>query len=326
MSVVNLNYRDALNRALFEEMEKDPDVFIMGEEVAEYNGAYKVSQGLLEKFGEKRVIDTPIAENGFAGIGVGAAMLGVRPIVEFMTWNFALLAIDNIINSASKMCYMTGGQFSIPIVFRGPNGAGGRLSSQHSQSFESYYAHIPGLKVAIPATPADAYGLLKTSIRDNNPVIFLENEVLYNYKGDVVEQEYTIPFGKGEIKQEGSDLTIICWSRMVYESLAAAELLSKDGISVEVLDLRSVKPLDEELILKSVKKTNRVLVVEEGWEVAGFGSQIAYFVQKHAFDYLDAPVERIHQAETPMPYADNLEKLSLPDRMKIVEKVKEILV
>ena len=320
-----LSYREALNRAMVEEMEKDPDIFVMGEEVAEYDGAYKVTQGMLAKFGEKRVIDTPISENGFAGLGVGAAMLGIRPIIEFMTWNFALLAIDNIVNSAAKICYMSAGQFNIPIVFRGPGGAGGRLSSQHSQSFESFYAHIPGLKVVIPSTPADAYGLLKTSILDNNPVVFLENEILYNYKGEVLEQEYSIPLGKGEIKKEGKDITIISWSRMIHESLAAAEILRKENISVELLDVRSIKPLDEDLIMKSVKKTNRVLIVEEGWEIAGFGAQLAYLIQKKAFDYLDAPIERLHQCETPLSYAENLERASLPNRTSIVKKVKEIL-
>ena len=320
-----LSYREALNRAMTEEMEKDPNIFVMGEEVAEYDGAYKVTQGMLAKFGKKRIIDTPISENSFSGLGVGAAMLGLRPIIEFMTWNFALLAIDNIINSAAKMCYMSGGQFNIPIVFRGPNGAGGRLSAQHSQSFESFYAHVPGLKVVIPSTPADAYGLLKTSILDENPVIFLENEILYNSKGDVLEQEYKIPLGKAEIKKQGKDITIISWSRILHETLAAAETLMKEGLSVEVLDLRSIKPLDETLIIESVKKTNRVLIVEEGWNICGFGSQIAYLIQKKAFDYLDAPIERLHQTETPMSYAENLERASLPNQDSIVKKVKEML-
>ena len=311
---------------MIEEMDKDPNIFLMGEEVGHYQGAYKVSAGMLERFGEKRVIDTPISENGFAGIGVGAAMIGgLRPIIEFMTWNFSLVAIDQIVNSAAKMLYMSGGQFPLPMVFRGANGAGGRLAAQHSQAFEAWYAHIPGLKVVAPATPKDACGLLKTSILDNNPVIFMESEYLYNTKGEVPDQEYYIPLGKGEIKKEGRDLTIVTWSRALTFVMEAAERLEKDGIHVEVVDLRSIRPLDEEIIYKSVKKTNHALVVEEGWPVAGFGSQIAYLIQKNVFDYLDSPVERVTQEDVPMPYAANLEKLSLPNADRIIAAVKKQL-
>ncbi|EIE01639.1 pyruvate dehydrogenase complex E1 component subunit beta [Leptospira licerasiae] len=320
-----LTYREALNRAMTEEMEKDPNIFLMGEEVGHYEGAYKVSQGMLAKFGEKRIIDTPISENGFAGVGIGAAMVGLRPIIEFMTWNFSLVAIDQIINSAAKMNYMSAGQFPIPIVFRGAGGAGGRLAAQHSQSFESWYAHIPGLKVLAPYTPSDAYGLLKTSIRDNNPTIFIESEVLYGSKGEVPEGEFLIPMGKSDIKREGTQLTIISWSRALMYVLPAAEKLAKEGISVEVLDLRSIRPLDEEGILASVRKTNKVLIVEEGWNVAGFGAQVAYLIQKEAFDYLDSPVERITQEDVPMPYAANLERSSLPSEEKIIKKVRDMI-
>lgn len=320
-----LTYRDALNRAMVEEMEKDPRIFLMGEEVGHYQGAYKVSQGMLEKFGEKRVIDTPISENGFSGIGVGAAMVGLRPIIEFMTWNFSLVAIDQIINSAAKMLYMSGGQFPMPIVFRGAGGVGGRLGAQHSQAFESFYAHIPGLKVVAPATPKDALGLLKTSILDNNPVIFIESEVLYGTKGEVPDEEYYIPLGKGEIKKEGTDLTIVTWSRAFTFAMEAAEILERDGIHVEVLDLRCLRPLDEELMYSSIKKTNKAIIVEEGWPNSGFGSQVAYLIQKNAFDHLDAPVERITQEDVPMPYAANLEKLSLPTADKILRAVKNML-
>jgi len=320
-----LTYRDALNRAMVEEMEKDPKIFLMGEEVGHYQGAYKVSQGMLDKFGEKRVIDTPISENGFAGIGVGAAMTGLRPIIEFMTWNFSLVAIDQIVNSAAKMLYMSGGQFPIPMVFRGAGGAGGRLAAQHSQALESYYTHIPGLKVVAPATPKDALGLLKTSILDNNPVIFIESEVLYGYKDEVPDEEYYIPLGKGEIKREGTDLSIITWSRAYHFAMEAADILAKEGIFIEVVDLRCLRPLDEEIMYTSVKKTNKAIIVEEGWPNTGFGSQIAYLLQKNAFDYLDAPVERITQEDVPMPYAANLEKLSLPSADKIVAAVKKML-
>ncbi|PJZ45790.1 pyruvate dehydrogenase complex E1 component subunit beta [Leptospira brenneri] len=320
-----LTYREALNRAMVEEMEKDPSIYLMGEEVGHYQGAYKVSQGMLDKFGEERVIDTPISENGFAGIGVGSAMVGLRPIIEFMTWNFSLVAIDQIINSAAKMNYMSGGQFPMPIVFRGAGGAGGRLGAQHSQAFESWYAHCPGLKVVCPATPKDAYGLLKSSIRDNNPTIFIESEVLYGSKGEVPEQEYTIPLGLGEIKRKGTDITLITWSRALGFAEEAASILEKEGISVEIVDLRSLRPLDENLIYESVKKTNRAVVVEEGWPVAGFGAQIAYLIQKNAFAYLDHPVERVTQMDVPMSYAANLERMSLPNATRVADTIREML-
>lgn len=320
-----LTYREALNRAMVEEMEKDPNIFLMGEEVGHYQGAYKVSQGMLEKFGEKRVIDTPISENGFAGVGIGAAMVGLRPIIEFMTWNFSLVAIDQIVNSAAKMLSMSGGQFPIPVVFRGPGGAGGRLAAQHSQSLESYYVHVPGLKVMAPSTPKDAYGMLKTAIRDNNPVIFIESETLYGIKGEVPDNEFTIPFAKAEVRKEGEDLTIISWSRachIVMESLPAIE---KEGYNVEVIDLRSLRPVDEETMIRSVQKTNRVLIVEEGWPLCGFGAQVVDWIQKNAFDYLDAPIERVTQRDVPMPYAANLERESLPNTKRILEAIHELL-
>ena len=320
-----LSYREALNRAMTEEMLKDPNIFVMGEEVGHYQGAYKVTQGMLAKFGEERVVDTPISENGFAGIGVGAAMVGLRPIIEFMTWNFSLVAIDQIINSAAKMLYMSGGQFKMPIVFRGAGGVGGRLAAQHSQAFESWYVHCPGLKVVAPATPKDACGLLKTSILDNNPIIFIESEVLYGFTGEVPDQEFSIPIGKGEIKKEGSDISIITWSRAYHFAIQAAEELEAEGISAEVVDLRTLRPLDEEIIYNSIRKTNRAIIVEEGWPQAGFGAQVAYLIQKNCFDYLDAPVERITQEDVPMPYAANLEKLSMPSAEKVKTKIREML-
>lgn len=323
--MAKMTYREALNRAMCEEMERDPNVFVMGEEVGHYQGAYKVTQGMLDKFGEARVVDTPISENGFAGIGVGAAMVGLRPIIEFMTWNFSLVAIDQIVNAAAKMYYMSGGQFPIPIVFRGAGGAGGRVAAQHSQAFESWYAHIPGLKVVAPATPKDACGLLKTSIRDNNPVIFMESEVLYGYTGEVPDEEFSIPIGKGEIKKAGTDISIITWSRAYHFAIEAAEELEKEGISAEVVDLRTIRPMDEEIIYNSVRKTNRAIIVEEGWPQAGIGAQVAYLIQKNMFDYLDCPVERITQEDVPMPYAANLEKHSLPSVEKVKNKIKEML-
>ncbi|MEM7183227.1 MAG: pyruvate dehydrogenase complex E1 component subunit beta [Spirochaetota bacterium] len=318
--MAKISYREALNRAMSEEMEKDPSIFVMGEEVAAYQGAYKVTQGMLDRFGEKRVIDTPISENGFAGIGVGAAMKGMRPIIEFMTWNFSLVAIDQIINSAAKMLYMSGGQFPMPIVFRGAGGAGGRLAAQHSQAFESFFTHIPGLKVVAPATPKDACGLLKTSILDNNPVIFIESEVLYGATGDIPEEEFYIPLGKAEVKKEGSDISFITWSRAYTYAIQAAKELENEGISAEVLDLRTLRPLDETSIYKTVQKTNRVIIIEEGWPHAGEGSHIAYLIQNNMFDYLDAPIERVTQEDVPMPYAANLEQMSLPS----VEKIKKL--
>lgn len=316
-------YREALREAMTEEMERDPDIFLMGEEVAEYNGAYKVSQGMLEQFGPMRVVDTPIAELGFAGIGIGAAMVGLKPIIEMMTFNFAILALDQVVNTAAKMRSMSGGQLSCPIVIRGAGGAAGALGQQHSQSLEAQYMHIPGIKVMMPATPHDAKGMLKTAIRDPDPVIFLESEILFGSKGEVPEEEYLIPMGKGDIKREGSDCTIIAWSRMVHLALEAAERLSKeDGIEVEVVDPRTLRPLDKDIIRTSVKKTSRVVVAEEGWYWASVGSTIADFISRDLFDWLDAPVERVHQADVPMPYAFNLEAFSMPDADAIVEAVR----
>lgn len=320
-----LTYRDALNQALREEMQRDPTVFLMGEEVGVYQGAYKVSRGLLEEFGAKRVVDTPIAELGFAGIGVGAAMAGLRPVIEFMTWNFAILALDQIVNAAAKMLYMSGGQIRVPIVFRGPNGAALQLSSQHSQAWESWVAHIPGLKVVAPATPADAKGLLKSAIRDNNPVIVLEGEMLYNTKGEVPEGEHIVPIGKADIKRAGSDVTVICHSKTVSIALKAAEQLAQQNISAEVVDLRSLRPLDEAAILESVAKTNRCVVVEEGWPHAGIGAQVVDIVQRDAFDQLDAPVLRVTQADTPMPYNKVLERAAKSSPERVVAAARRVL-
>lgn len=321
-----VSYREALNQAMDEEMARDERVFLMGEEVAQYNGAYKVSQGMLAKWGPKRIIDTPIAEAGFAGIGVGAAMVGLRPIVEFMTWNFSLVAYDQIVSNAAKMYSMSGGQYNVPIVFRGPGGASHGLAATHSQSLESIYAHIAGLKVVMPSNPKDAKGLLKTAIRDDNPVIFIESEVMYGDKGEIPEGEYTIPFGIGEVKREGSDVTIISWSRVLQRvTLKAAEELEKEGISCEVIDPRTIKPMDWDLIVNSVRKTNRLVVVEEGWPFAGVGAQIAYEITQRAFDDLDAPVERVTQEDVPLPYAHNLEVASLPNIERVVAAVKTVL-
>ncbi len=320
-----LTYRDALNQALREEMRRDDRVFLMGEEVGVYQGAYKVSRGLLEEFGPKRVVDTPITELGFAGLGVGAAMAGLVPVVEFMTWNFALLALDQIVNSAAKMLYMSNGQVPMPIVFRGPGGAALQLAAQHSQSFESWVANVPGLKVVMPATPADAKGLLKSSIRDGNPVIFIEGEMLYNNKGEVPDGEYTIPLGVADIKRPGKDVTIVAHAKMVSVALRAAEELAKDGIEAEVIDPRTIRPLDVPTIAESVKKTNRCVIVEEGWPFAGVGAQVAYDVQKEAFDYLDAPVTRVTGADVPMPYNKQLEKLAKPDPAKVIAACRQVL-
>ena len=320
-----ITYRDALNEALREEMERDPDVFLMGEEVGVYQGAYKVSRGLLEAFGERRVIDTPIAELGFAGVGVGAAMVGLRPVIEFMTWNFALLAIDQVVNSAAKMSYMSGGQIRMPIVFRGPGGAALQLAAQHSQAFESWYAHIPGLKVVAPATPYDAKGLLKTAIRDNNPVVFLEGEMLYNTKGEVPEEEYTIPIGHADVKREGGDVTLVCHSKTVAIALKAADRLPEElQVSAEVLDLRSIRPLDVEAIVASVEKTNRCVIVEEGWPFCGVGAQVVDEIQREAFDALDAPVLRVTGEDVPMPYNKNLERAAKPNPDKVIAAVRRV--
>jgi len=323
--MARLSYREALNQAMTEEMERDPTIFLMGEEVGHYQGAYKVSQGMLQRFGEKRVIDTPIAEAGFVGVGVGAAMVGLRPIVELMTFNFSLVAIDQIINNAAKIRQMSGGQFKVPMVIRGAGGAAHQLGAQHSQSLESFYAHTPGLKVVMPSTPADAKGLLKTAIRDDDPVIFIEGELLYGIQGEVPEGEHLIPLRVGDVKREGSDCTIVAWSKMVHLALAAAEELEKEGISVEVVDPRTIKPLDEELILGSVRKTHRCVIVEEGWPFAGVGAEIAYRVQEHAFDELDAPIERVTQMDVPMPYALHLEDVTYPTAAKLTAAVKRAL-
>jgi pyruvate dehydrogenase E1 component beta subunit len=322
---MRVSYREALNQAMSEEMERDPNVFLMGEEVGHYQGAYKVSQGMLQRFGERRVIDTPIAECGFVGVGVGAAMIGLRPIVELMTFNFSLVAIDQIINNAAKIRQMSGGQFSVPMVIRGAGGAAHQLGAQHSQSLESFYAYTPGLKVVMPSTPADAKGLLKTSIRDDDPVIFIEGELLYGIQGEVPDGEHLIPLQRGEIKRAGTDCTIVAWSKMVHLALGVAESLAKEGISVEVVDPRTIKPLDEELILGSVARTHRCVIVEEGWPYAGVGAEIAYRIQSKIFDELDAPVERLTQMDVPMPYALHLEDLTYPTAGKLTAAVKRAL-
>jgi pyruvate dehydrogenase E1 component beta subunit len=323
MAVITM--REALNQAMREEMRRDPDVFLMGEEVAAYQGAYKVSKGLLEEFGDKRVIDSPITELGFAGLGVGAAMVGLRPVIEFMTFNFSILATDQIINSAAKMLYMSGGQFNIPIVFRGPNGSAYQVSSQHSQALESWFAHFPGLKVVMPSTPADAKGLLKSSIRDNDPVIFLEQERMYGNKGEVPDgEDFIVPLGVADVKREGTDCTIVARSLAVPLALKAAEELEKQNVSVEVIDPRTIRPLDSQTIINSVKKTNRVVIAEESHPFCGVGAEISAQIMEQAFDYLDAPVKRLSAADAPMPYARNLEKLALPDVERIIAAVREV--
>lgn len=320
-----MTIREALNQAMREEMLRDENVFLMGEEVAAYQGAYKVSKGLLDEFGERRVIDSPITELGFAGLGVGAAMVGLRPIIEFMTFNFSILATDQIINSAAKMRYMSGGQFKIPIVFRGPNGSAYQVSSQHSQALESWYAHFPGLKVVMPSTPADAKGLLKSAIRDDDPVIFLEQERMYGNKGEVPDDEdYLVPLGVADVKREGKDATIVARSIMLPVALKAAEELEKHGVSVEVIDPRTIRPLDIDTIVESVKKTNRVVVAEESHPFCGVAAEISAQIMERAFDYLDAPVKRISGADAPMPYAKNLEQLAIPDVARLVEAVREV--
>ena len=322
---VDTTVRDALRDAMAEEMRAEDKVFLMGEEVAQYQGAYKISQGLLEEFGDRRVVDTPITEHGFAGIGVGAAYMGLRPIIEFMTFNFAMQAMDQIINSASKTLYMSGGQMGCPIVFRGPNGAASRVGAQHSQCYASWYAHCPGLKVVAPYSAADAKGLLKSAIRDPNPIIFLENEILYGQSFPVpVDDDWTVPIGKAKVLREGSDVTILAFSIMVGKALEAAEALAAEGISADVVDLRSLRPLDIDTIVKSVKKTNRAVSCEEGWPFAGIGSEIAAIVMEHAFDWLDAPVARVAGLDVPLPYAANLEKLALPQTEHITEAAKSV--
>ena len=319
-----VQFREALREGMSEEMRKDKSVFLLGEEVAEYNGAYKVSQGMLDEFGPKRVIDTPIAELGFAGIAVGAAMNGLRPIVEFMTWNFAILAADQIINSAAKMLQMSGGQISCPIVFRGGNGTAGQLAATHSQSFESFYAHFPGLKVVTPSTPYDAKGLMKAAIRDNDPVLIMESEKMYGDKGEIPEGEFIVPIGVADIKREGSDVTIVSFGKIIKEAHKAAEELAKEGISAEIIDLRSVRPIDYNTVVQSVKKTNRCVVVEESWPIASIASEIAYHLQHYAFDHLDAPVKRVMQADTPFPFSPSLMPEALPNVARIVAAVKAV--
>jgi pyruvate dehydrogenase E1 component beta subunit len=322
-STVNMTLREALRDGMAEEMRRDESVFLIGEEVAQYEGAYKVSQGLLEEFGEERVIDTPITEHGFAGLAVGAGFMGLRPVVEFMTFNFAMQAIDHIINSAAKTLYMSGGQMGCPIVFRGPNGPASRVGAQHSQCYASWYAHCPGLKVISPYSASDAKGLLKSAIRDPNPVIFLENELIYGTSFDVPDDDdYTVPIGKAKVLREGDDVTLIAHSMMVGRALEAADTLAAEGLSAEVIDLRTIRPLDLETIIESVKKTNRVVSCEEGWPFAGIGSEIAMVVMEHAFDWLDAPVGRVAGLDIPMPYAANLEKAALPQTEHIVEAAK----
>ncbi len=325
-ATVKQTIREALRDAMAEEMRRDPTVFLMGEEVAAYQGAYKVSQGLLEEFGADRIVDTPITEQGFAGLGVGAAFSGLRPIIEFMTFNFAMQAIDQIINSAAKTLYMSGGQMGCPIVFRGPNGAASRVGAQHSQDYASWYAHVPGLKVVAPYSAADAKGLLKSAIRDPNPVIFLEHEILYGATFDVPsDPEFLVPIGLAKVARPGKDVTVVAYSRMVQHALLAAEELAKDGIEVEVVDLRSIRPLDTATIVSSVRKTNRLVSVEEGWPIAGIGSEIAAIAMEQCFDDLDAPVVRVHAKDVPLPYAANLEKLALPQPEDVVEAVRKVM-
>lgn len=318
-------FRQVIAEAMSEEMRRDNSVYLMGEEVAEYNGAYKASKGMLEEFGPKRVIDTPISELGFSGIGIGSAMNGCRPIIEFMTFNFSLVAMDQIINNAAKIRYMSGGQWSIPIVFRGPTGYAGQLGATHSQSFESWYASCPGLKVIIPCNPYDAKGLLKSAIRDNNPVIFMESEQMYADKMMIPEKEYTIPIGIADIKKKGTDVSLVSFGKIMKTAMKIAKKLDKENINVEVIDIRTIRPLDYDSILNSVKKTNRLVILEESWPFSSVGSEISYFVQKKAFDYLDAPINRITLLDTPAPYTSNLIKIWYPNEEKIIKSIKETL-
>lgn len=320
-----LQYREALREAMSEEMRKDESVFLLGEEVAEYNGAYKVSQGMLDEFGPKRIIDTPIAELGFAGIAVGASMNGLKPIVEFMTWNFAILAADQIINSAAKMLQMSGGQYHCPIVFRGGNGTAGQLAATHSQSFEAFYAHVPGLKVITPSNPADAKGLLKSAIRDEDPVVFLESEKMYGDKGEVPEGEYLIPIGTASVKRKGHHVTIVSFGKIIKIAEEVAEILAKENIEIEIIDLRTIRPIDYGTIVESIKKTNRCVVVEESWPLASISSEIAYHVQRYAFDHLDAPVLRVTQTDTPFAFSPTLIEEALPSKEKVIAAIKQVL-
>ena len=320
-----IQFREAVAEAIREEMRLDDRIFLMGEEVAEYNGAYKASKGLLDEFGPKRIIDTPISEAGFSGIGVGAAMNGLRPIIEFMTFNFSLVAIDQIINNAAKMKQMSGGQFNVPIVFRGPTGSAGQLAATHSQSFDNWYANCPGLKVVVPSNPYDAKGLLKSSIRDNNPVIFMESEQMYGDKGNVPVEDYLIPIGQANVIQEGTDVTVVSYGKMLKTVLESSDTLKKENILIEIIDLRTLRPIDYETIIKSVKKTNRLIIVEESWPLGSISSEISHTVQKLAFDFLDAPIERICSADTPMAYSPVLVEEFLPKKIDIIDKVKSVL-
>jgi len=320
-----IQFREALREAMSEEMRRDKNIFLMGEEVAEYNGAYKVSQGMLDEFGPNRVIDTPITELGFTGLGIGASMNGLRPIIEFMTFNFSLVAIDQIINSAAKLYSMSGGQFNIPIVFRGATGNAGQLGAQHSQNFENWYANTPGLKVVVPSNPYDAKGLLKSSIRDNDPVIFMESELMYGDKMDVPQEEYLIPIGKADIKKEGNDVTLVSFGKIMKVALEAAENLEKEGVSAEVIDLRTVRPIDYDMIVNSIKKTNRMVIIEESWPLSSIATELTYHIQKNAFDYLDAPILRINNADVPLPYAPTLIESVLPNVERTVQAVKDVM-
>ncbi len=320
-----VQFREALREAMSEEMRRDESIFLMGEEVAQYNGAYKVSQGMLDEFGEKRIIDTPIAELGFAGIGVGAAMNGLRPIIEFMTFNFSLVAIDQIINSAAKMNQMSGGQFTVPIVFRGPTGSAGQLGAQHSQAFENWYANCPGLKVVVPSNPYDAKGLLKSAIRDNDPIIFMESEQMYGEKGMIPDGEYLIPIGKADVKRKGKDVTIVSFGKIMKVALETAEVLAQEGIDCEVIDLRTVRPIDYATVIESVKKTNRMVVVEEAWPLASISTELTYVVQKEAFDFLDAPIRRITTRDVPLGYAASFVEEFLPNVARTVAAIKDVL-
>jgi pyruvate dehydrogenase E1 component beta subunit len=319
-----LTFREALREAMIEEMERDPRIFLMGEEVGHYNGAYKVSEGMLERFGEARVVDTPIAEAGFAGVGIGAAMVGLRPIIEFMTWNFSLVAYDQVVNNAAKLRYMSNGQFTLPIVFRGPSGAAHALAAQHSQAVEALYAHVPGLKVVVPSTPADGKGLLKAAIRDDNPVCFLESETMYSLKGEVPGGEHVVPLGVADVKRAGGDVALVTWGKMVHTSLKAAEALAGEGIEALVLDLRTIRPLDERAVLDAVRRTHRLLVVQEGWPFAGVAAELIALVAREAFDDLDAPPERVTSLDVPMPYAANLEQLVLPSAARVAEAARRL--
>ncbi|MFB6307258.1 MAG: pyruvate dehydrogenase complex E1 component subunit beta [Flavobacteriales bacterium] len=320
-----VQFRQAVREAMSEEMKSNEDVFLMGEEVGEYEGAYKVTQGMLKEFGEKRVIDTPISELSFAGIGVGASMNETRPIVEFMTWNFALLAMDQVVNSAAKIYQMSGGQYNIPITFRGPNGQAGQLAATHSQSFEGFYAHVPGLKVITPSTPYDAKGLLKSAIRDNDPVCFLESEKMYGDKGDIPEGEYVLPIGKADIKKEGNDVTIITFGKVIKTCYEAADELEKEGYTSEIIDLRTIRPYDHQTIVESIKKTNRAVIVDESWPVASMGSELSHKIQFEAFDYLDAPIAKVNQSDTPFPFSPTLIEEAVPNKRRIMKAIRDVL-